>query len=60
MGALSWILYFLGFACVIMGILTVTTVIPEFAKLTGVYWVGLGGVFFLASIAGFTALSRYE
>ena len=60
MAALSWILYFLGFVCTIMGIITVIEVIPILANITGPFWLMIGGVLFLASIAGFIVQSKYE
>ncbi|HCP60771.1 MAG TPA: hypothetical protein DIT43_04405 [Dehalococcoidia bacterium] len=60
MGALAWILYFFAFLCTIMGIITVTGVVPVFANLTGQIWLILGAIFFLSSIPGFIVQGRYE
>jgi len=46
----------LGGLCAVMGIITATAVIPEFAELTWMFWLVLSGVLLLASIA--CAVSR--
>ena len=51
MGMLAWIFGIIGGLCAVMGIITATAVIPEFAELTWLFWLVLSGVLLLASIA---------
>ena len=39
------------FSACVMGIITATAVIPEFAELTWMFWMVLSGILLLASIA---------
>ena len=41
----------LGGLCAVMGIITATAVIPEFAELSWIFWMVLSGILLLASIA---------
>ena len=51
MGVLALILGILGGLCTIMSILTVTEVIPLiFTGFTEIYWLGLAGILFVATI----------
>ena len=51
MGVLALILGLLGGLCLIMGIITAAAVIPLVsAAFTGIFWLGLAGVLFLAAI----------
>jgi len=51
MGVLALILGILGGLCIIMSIITVAEVIPlVFVGFTGIYWLGLAGVLFVATI----------
>jgi len=47
----AWIFGILGGLCAVMGIITAAAVIPEFAELSGMFWLVLSGVLLLASIA---------
>ncbi len=51
MGMLAWTFGILGGLCTVMGIITATAVIPEFAELTWMFWMVLSGILLLASIA---------
>ncbi len=51
MGMSALILGILGGLCAVMGIITATAVIPEFAELSWVFWMVLSGILLLASIA---------
>ncbi|MBA7703954.1 hypothetical protein ES703_112751 [subsurface metagenome] len=51
MGMAALICGILGGLCAVMGIITATEVIPEFAGLTWMFWMVLSGILFLASIA---------
>ena len=41
----------LGGLCAVMGIITATEVIPEYAELSWLFWMVLSGILLLASIA---------
>ena len=41
----------LGGLCAVMGIITATEVVPEYAGLTWMFWLVLSGILLLASIA---------
>ena len=41
----------LGGLCAVMGIITATAVVPEFAELSWMFWMVLSGILLLASIA---------
>ena len=61
MGGLALILGILGGLCLIMGIITAAAVIPLVsAAFTGIFWLGLAAVLFLAAITGLVARSGYE
>ena len=61
MGMLAWILGILGGLCAVMGIITAAEVIPLLgAAFTGMFWLALSGVLFLACIAATIASSGYE
>ena len=47
----AWIFGILGGLCAVMGILTATAVVSEFAELTWMFWLVLSGILLLASIA---------
>jgi len=51
MGMSALIFGILGGLCAVMGIITATAVIPEFAELTWMFWMVLSGILLLASIA---------
>ena len=51
MGMSAWILGILGGLCAVMGIITATEVVPEYAGLTWMFWLMLSGILLLASIA---------
>ena len=51
MGMSTWIFGILGGLCAVMGILTATAVVSEFAELTWLFWLVLSGILLLASIA---------
>jgi len=50
-GMSAWILGILGGLCAVMGIITATEVVPEYAGLTWMFWLVLSGILLLASIA---------
>jgi hypothetical protein len=61
MGLLALILGILGGLCTIVGILTAGEVIlPVTAAFTAIFWLGLGGVLFVAAITCLVAQGRYE
>ena len=47
----AWILGILGGLCAVMGIITATEVVPEYAGLTWMFWMVLSAILLLASIA---------
>ncbi len=51
MGMSAWILGILGGLCAVMGIITATEAVPEYAGLTWLFWLVLSGILLLASIA---------
>ena len=51
MGMPALISGILGGLCVVMGIITATEVVPEYAGLTWLFWLVLSGILLLASIA---------
>ena len=58
MGMLGWIFGFLGALCMVMGILTVTEVVPVLGEeYTWFFWFMISGLLLLISIA-FAASSR--
>ncbi len=61
MGILAWIFGALGGLCAVMGIITAVEVVPLLAAaLTAMFWLALGGVLLLASIAFAVGRSGYE
>lgn len=61
MGVLALILGILGGLCLIMGIITAAAVIPLVSTaFTGIFWLGLSGVLFVAAITSLVARSGYE
>lgn len=61
MGILAWIFGALGGLSAVMGIITAVEVVPLLAAaLTAMFWLALGGVLLLASIAFAVARSEYE
>ncbi len=50
MGMSALIFGILGGLCAVMGIITATAVVPEFAELTWMFWLVLSGILLLASI----------
>ena len=51
MGMSALIFGILGGLCAVMGIITATAVILEFAELSWLFWMVLSGILLLASIA---------
>ena len=51
MGMVAWIFGILGGRCAVWGIITATEVVPEYAGLTWMFWMVLGAILLLASIA---------
>jgi hypothetical protein len=51
MGMSALISGILGGLCAVMGIITATEVVPEYAGLTWLFWLVLSGILLLASIA---------
>ena len=51
MGMSAWILGILGGLCAVMGIITATEAVPEYAGLTWLFWLVLSGILLLGSIA---------
>ena len=60
MGILAWILGSLGGACAIVSILTAVAVIPEVLMLTWIFWMMLGAILLLGSIASALGRGGYE
>ncbi len=50
MGMAALIFGILGGLCAVMGIITATEVVPEYAALTWLFWLVLSGISLLASI----------
>ncbi len=48
---LAWIFGGIGGLCAVMGIITATAVIRDFAELSWMFWLVLSGILLLASIA---------
>jgi len=51
MGMSAWISGILGGLCAVWGIITATEVVSEYAGLTWMFWMALGAILLLASIA---------
>ena len=51
MGMSALIFAILGGLCAVMGIITATEVVPEYAELSWMFWMVLSGILLLASIA---------
>ena len=52
MGMLAWIVGLLGGLCMVMGLVTITEVIPSLgAEFTWMFWFVLSAILFLMSIA---------
>ncbi len=51
MGMAAWIFGTIGGLCAVVGIITATAVIPEFAELSWMFWMVLSGILLLASIS---------
>ena len=51
MGMLAWIFGILGGLCAVWGTITATGVVSEYAGLTWMFWMVLGAILLLASIA---------
>jgi len=51
MGMSALIFGILGGLCAVMGIITATEVVPEYAELSWMFWMVLSGILLLASIA---------
>ena len=61
MGMSALIFGLLGGLCAVMGIITATGAVPEFAGLTWMFWMVLSGILLLATIAFTVARgSSYE
>ena len=48
---LAWIFGAIGGLCAVMGIITATEVVSEYAGLSWMFWMVLSGILLLASIA---------
>ena len=58
MGVLALMLGILGGLCMIAGILTAAEVMsPIYAAFTGIFWLGLAGIFFIAAVTCLVARS---
>ncbi len=51
MGMLALVAGILGGLCAVMGVITATALVPEFAGLSWLFWMVLSGILLLASIA---------
>ena len=51
MGMSAWVFGIIGGLCAVMGIITATGVISEYAGLTWMFWMVLSGILLLTSIA---------
>ena len=64
MAILAWVTGILGGLCAVMGITTALEVIPSLAELpaafTPIFWLTLGAVLLLASIAAAVSYNSYE
>lgn len=61
MGMLAWIFGIIGGLCAVMGIITAAKVIPVLsAEFTAMFWIALGAVLLLVSIAFAVGRSGYE
>lgn len=61
MGVLALVLGIIGGLCTIMSIITAAEAIPMvFVGFTGIYWLGLAGVLFVAAITYLVARGGYE
>ena len=61
MGMLAWVFGSLGGLCAVMGIITAVEVVPLLASaLTAMFWLALGAVLVLASIAFAVGRGGYE
>ena len=64
MGLFALILGILGGLCAVMGIFTAAEAVPlvtdAITGFTGIFWLGLAGVLFLAAIASLLARTPYE
>ncbi len=61
MGMLAWIFGSLGGLCAVMGIITAVEAVPLLASaLTAMFWLALGAVLVLISIAFAVGRSGYE
>ncbi|MFC1929121.1 hypothetical protein ACFLXX_05295 [Chloroflexota bacterium] len=61
MGTLAWVFGILGGLCAVMGIITAAEVIPTLgAGYTTMFWLTLGVILLLASIAFTISRSGYE
>ena len=61
MGILAWVFGSLGGLCAVMGVITAVEVVPLLASaLTAMFWLALGAVLVLTSIAFAVGRSGYE
>ena len=61
MGMLAWVFGIIGGLCAVMGIITAAKVIPLLgAEFTAMFWIALGAVVLLVSIAFAVGRSGYE
>ncbi|MBI2980390.1 MAG: hypothetical protein HYY41_06170 [Chloroflexi bacterium] len=61
MATLAWIFGIIGGLCAIMGIVTATGAIPLLGpEFTAMFWLVIGAIWLLASIACAVAHSNYE
>ncbi|MFC1860409.1 hypothetical protein ACFLYC_02415 [Chloroflexota bacterium] len=51
MGISAWVCGILGGLCVVWGVITATGVVAEYAGLTWMFWMVLGAILLLGSIA---------
>lgn len=51
MGILAWTFGAIGALCAVMGIITATEVVSEYAGLTWMFWFGLSGLLLIGCIA---------
>ena len=61
MGMLAWVFGIIGGLCAVMGIITAAEVIPVLGtEFTAMFWIALGAVVLLVSIAFAVGRSGYE
>ena len=61
MAALAWIIGIIASICTIMGVITAAEILPVFLPaLTGMFWLALAGVLFLAAIASAISTRQHD